>query len=45
MVQCRGLGSPTSAAQACHLAGAPRPCQPHNSEEKEGEKKEENNIK
>ena len=29
--QCPELGSPTSEAQAWHLAGAPRPCQPHSS--------------
>ena len=27
--QCPELGSPTSEAQAWHLARAPRPCQPH----------------
>ena len=29
MDQCSELGSLTSEAQAWHLAGAPRPCQPH----------------
>ena len=29
MDQCPELGSSTSEAQAWHLAGAPRPCQPH----------------
>ena len=38
------LGSPTSEAQPCHLAGAPRGCHPHGSEEK-GEKKKERKKK
>ena len=29
MDQCPELGTPTSEAQAWHLAGAPRPCQSH----------------
>ena len=29
VVQCPELGSPTSEAQAWHLAKAPKPCQPH----------------
>ena len=37
MVQSPEVSSPTSEAQAWHPAGAPRPCQPHGSEEK-GEK-------
>ena len=32
VVQCAGLSSPTSEAQAWHPARAPRPCQPHSSE-------------
>ena len=39
MVQCPGLGPPTSEAQVGHPAGVPRPCQPHSSEEKEERKK------
>ena len=38
MVPCSELGSPTSEAQARHLAGAPRLCQPHSSEENGGKK-------
>ena len=39
------LSCPTSEAQACHLAGAPRPCPPHGSEEKGGKKKKERKKK
>ena len=42
MVQCPGLGPPTSEAQAQHRAGAPKPCQPHGSEEKKKERKKTN---
>ena len=35
---CPELGSPTSEPQALPPAGAPRPCQPHSSEEKGGKK-------
>ena len=47
VVQCPELGSPTYEAQAGHPARAPRPCQPHGSEEKRGKKKkkEKNKIK
>ena len=38
MDHCPELGSPTSEAQPWHPAGAPRPCQPHGSEEKGGKK-------
>ena len=40
VVQCPGFGPPTLEAQARHLAGAPRPFQPHSSEKKEERKKE-----
>ena len=38
-VQCSGLGSPTLEGEAQHPAGAPRPCQSHDSEEKEENKR------
>ena len=44
MDECPELGSPSSEAQALHLAGAPRPCQSDGSEEK-GEKKKERKEK
>ena len=43
--QCPELGSPTSEAQASHLAGAPRPSQSHGSEEKGEKRKKERKIK
>ena len=45
MDQCPELGSPTSEAQAWHLAGAPRPSQPCGSEEKGRKKNEKKKIK
>ena len=43
--QCPELSSPTSETQAWRLAGAPRPCQPHGSEEKWEKRKKEEKIK
>ena len=45
MVQHPGLGFPTLEAQAQHLAGAARPCQPHSMEEKEEKKKKNKQTK
>ena len=41
MDQCPELGSPTSEAQASLPGRAPRPCQPHGSEEKGERRKKE----
>ena len=44
VVQCPELSSPTLEAQAQHLAGAPRPCQLHDMEEKKERKKKKKKI-
>ena len=45
MDQCLELGSPISEGQALHPAGAPRPFQPHSSEEKKEKSKKQREKK